>query len=115
MGDEVMDSEPTPTDVIDPRQQTLLRFFQPRTQSASPFKPSREALAPRANETAMCQDDALRYEAFGRNNSVGSTSGSESTSPGFNQMDMDMDMDMNTDETSESSNSAANNGVVRWM
>ncbi|CAI7621064.1 Ribonucleoprotein LSM domain eukaryotic/archaea-type [Penicillium manginii] len=109
--DEVMDSEPTET--IDPRQQSLLRFFQPRTQSGPSFKPSREALAPRANETAVGNDDALRREAFERINSVDSACGSETTSPGFNQMDVDMDMD--TDESCESSTPGVNIGVTSWM
>lgn len=108
-----MDSEPTSAETVDPRQQSLLRFFQPRTQPASPFKPSRQALAPRANETAMSQDEIIRREAFERMNSVGSTSGSDIMSPGFNQMDVNMDMD--TDESSETSNATANMGAVGWM
>jgi len=108
-----MDSEPTSAETVDPRQQSLLRFFQPRTQPASPFKPSRQALAPRANETAMSQDEIIRREAFERMNSVASTSGSDTMSPGFNQMDVNMDMD--TDESSEGSNTMASIGAAGWM
>lgn len=107
-----MDAEPTlPTETIDPRQQTLLRFFQPRAQAASSFRPSREALAPRANETALEQDELLRRQAF--MTSAGSSNGSETTSPGCNQMDVEMDMD--TDQSSDGSTSASNMGVVGWM
>lgn len=106
-----MDAEPTiSTETIDPRQQTLLHFFQPRAQAASSFRPSREALAPRANETALDQDDLLRRQAF--LTSASSSNGSE-TSPGCHQMDVEMDMD--TDQSSDGSNSAFNMGVVGWM
>ncbi|KAJ5234857.1 uncharacterized protein N7469_004025 [Penicillium citrinum] len=111
--DEDMDSEPTSAETVDPRQQSLLRFFQPRTQPTSPFKPSRQALAPRANETAMSQDEIIRREAFERMISVGSTSGSDTMSPGINQMDVNMDMD--TDESSEGSNTMASIGAAGWM
>lgn len=107
-----MDAEPThPTETIDPRQQTLLRFFQPRDQTAASFRPSREALVPRANETALDQDDLLRQQAF--LTSAGSFSGSESTSPGSNQTDVDVDMDM--EQSRDGCNSASNLGVVGWM
>lgn len=110
-----MDSEPTlpSPEIVDPRQQTLLRFFQPRPQASSPFRPSREALAPRANETAIDSDDMLRRQAF--MGTAGGSSGSETMSPGFNQMDMDMDIDMDTDHSSEGSSSASNMGVMGWM
>jgi hypothetical protein len=110
-----MDTEPTlpSPETVDPRQQTLLRFFQPRPSAASPFRPSREALAPRANETAVDREDMLRRQAFV--NTAGSSSGSETMSPGFNQMDMDIDVDMDTDQSSEGSNSTPNMGVVGWM
>lgn len=61
----------------------------------------------------MSQDEIIRREAFERMNSVGSTSGSDIMSPGFNQMDVNMDMD--TDESSETSNATANMGAVGWM
>lgn len=107
-----MDAESTvsTSEAIDPRQQTLLRFFQPRAQ-ATPFRPSREALAPRANETALDQDDLLRRRAFGV--SAGSSSETETASSDCNQMDVDMDMDM--DQGSDGSNSTPNMGVVGWM
>lgn len=108
-----MDAEPAlPTsETVDPRQQTLLRFFQPRAQAPSSFRPSREALAPRANETALDKDDLLQRQAF--MTSAGSANGSETTSPGCNQMDVDMDMD--TDQSSDGSNSGSNMGMVGWM
>ncbi|KAJ5103277.1 hypothetical protein N7532_003806 [Penicillium argentinense] len=115
--DESMDSETTfdaSTEIVDPRQQTLHRFFQPRAQPAIPFKPSREALAPRANETALDQGAIMQREAFERMNSVGSSNGSETMSPGLNQMDVDMDMDMDTDASSAGSNTA-NMGALGWM
>lgn len=46
---------------------------------------------------------------------AGGSSGSETMSPGFNQMDMDMDIDMDTDHSSEGSSSASNMGVMGWM
>ncbi|KAJ5132153.1 hypothetical protein N7448_006311 [Penicillium atrosanguineum] len=113
--DEAMDSEPTlpSPETVDPRQQTLLRFFQPRPQVASSFRPSRQALAPRANETAIDRDDMLRRQAF--MNPAGSSSGSETMSPGVNQMHMDMDVDMDTDQSSGRSNPASNIDVMGWM
>ncbi|KAJ5574368.1 uncharacterized protein N7459_008795 [Penicillium hispanicum] len=115
--DEAMDAEPTipSPETVDPRQQTLLRFFQPRVQTSSPFRPSREALAPRANETALSQDEIIRRQAFKQMNPTGSSSGSETTSLGFNQMDTDVDMDMDTDQSSEGSNPASKIGVMGWM
>lgn len=115
--DETMDSEsmlPTP-ETVDPRQQTLLRFFQPRTQPGSPFRPSRHALAPRANETGMERDDMLRCQAFNGMNATGSSTASETTSPGFNNLDVDMDVDMVTDESSDSSHIASRAGTLGWM
>ncbi|OQD87212.1 hypothetical protein PENANT_c006G07170 [Penicillium antarcticum] len=92
---------------VDPRQQTLHRFFQPTPQQSSPFRPSRQALAPRANETALAQEDILRRRAFEQMTSADSSSTSDSNSPGFNQMgadvDMDMDMDVNSGSGSDSS------------
>ncbi|KAJ5919777.1 Ribonucleoprotein LSM domain eukaryotic/archaea-type [Penicillium verhagenii] len=101
------------SETADPRQHTLLRFFQPRTQPVPHFKPSREALVPRANETLMAQDEALRRTAFQQMPTGAGSSGSETMSTGFNQMDTDMDMD--TDESSEGSNLSANVGVTSWM
>ncbi|KAJ6110639.1 hypothetical protein N7486_002874 [Penicillium sp. IBT 16267x] len=98
---------------VDPRQHTLLRFFQPRTQPAVQFKPSREALVPRANETSMTQDEALRRAAFQQMTVGAGSSESETMSTRFNQMDIDMDMD--TDESSEGSNSSPNTGAIAWM
>lgn len=112
--DENMEAEealPTP-ETVDPRQQTLLRFFQPRPQSTLPFKPSREALAPRANETAIEQDDAARQHSF---NQGGSTPDGI-VSDGFNaDVDMDMDMDMDTDQSSEGSNFGSKMGLAGWI
>ncbi|KAJ6171911.1 Ribonucleoprotein LSM domain eukaryotic/archaea-type [Penicillium chermesinum] len=105
--DEMMEAEqvsPTP-EAIDPRQQTLLQFFQPRTQPMLPFKPSREALAPQANETAIDQADAMRRQTFEQRN-LGVPNGSGTASNGFNQLgtETDMDMDVDTDQSSEGSN-----------
>lgn len=113
MTDEVMNDETTlsTAETIDPRQQTLLRFFQPRAQPTSPFRPSREALAPRANETALDRDDLVRRQAFGV--LTGGSNGSETTSPDCDQMDVDMDLD--TDQGSDGSNATPNIGVVGWM
>lgn len=109
------DHPPQSSDAVDPRQHTLLQFFQPRTQPTIQFKPSREALVPRANETSMTQDEALRRAAFQQMTVGAGSSGSETMSTGFNQVDMDMDMD--TDESSEGSNSSpnANAGAMAWM
>lgn len=115
--DEFVDAEPTVPlpQTADPRQQTLLRFFQPQAQPSSPFRPSREALAPRANETALSQDDVMRRQAFEQLNTTSSSNGSEATTSGFNQMDTDIDMDMDTDQSSDDSNMAFKAGVVGWM
>ncbi|KAJ5992321.1 hypothetical protein N7451_008045 [Penicillium sp. IBT 35674x] len=101
------------SETVDPRQHTLLRFFQPRTQPTVQFKPSREALVPRANETSMTQDEALRRAAFQQMAVGAGLSGSETMSAGFNHVDMDMDMD--TDESSEGSDSSPNVGAMAWM
>lgn len=92
---------------VDPRQQTLHRFFQPTPQQSSPFRPSRQALAPRANETALAQEDLVRRRAFDQMNLADSSSASDSNSPGFNQMgaDVDMDIDMHVDSGSGSDGS----------
>ncbi|CAL5870106.1 uncharacterized protein PFLUO_LOCUS4341 [Penicillium psychrofluorescens] len=105
---EAMDSEPSPitvSDAIDPRQKTLLQFFRPDQQPASPFRPSRQALAARANECALTtQDDLVRLHAFERLNSIASSSGSESNSPGFmGQADADVEMDMDGGSSSSDS------------
>ncbi|KAJ5789564.1 uncharacterized protein N7518_006575 [Penicillium psychrosexuale] len=91
---DTMDSEPTPEtpEVLDPRQQTLHRFFHPKPQPSSAFRPSRQALAPRANETAQAHEDLLRRQAF--NQIISGDSPSESNSPGSNQEGADVDMDM---------------------
>ncbi|KAJ5888273.1 hypothetical protein N7495_008314 [Penicillium taxi] len=118
---EAMDIEESPftAETVDPRQQTLLQFFQPRAQPSSPFKPSREALAPRANETAISQEDYLRREAFQQTSSTGSLNSSETTSTTFGQIDTDMemeiDMDMDTDSSGESSNTAPKMNVPGWI
>ncbi|KAJ5131043.1 uncharacterized protein N7515_007082 [Penicillium bovifimosum] len=94
---DTMDSEPTSEtpEPVDPRQQTLHRFFQQTTQRSTPFRPSRQALAPRANETALTQEYILRRQAFDQTSSVGSAS--ERNSPGFDTMGADVDMDMEMD------------------
>lgn len=121
ISEEIMEdasSLPTP-ETVDPRQQTLLRFFQPRAQQGPSFKPSREALVPRANDIAMNEEDALRLATFEQMKAGNSSCGSETMSNGVNpvgtDMDMDMDMDMDTDESSDGSNAASNMGAVGWM
>ncbi|KAF4761756.1 hypothetical protein N7455_002784 [Penicillium solitum] len=116
---DTMDSEPTletPEDV-DPRQQTLHRFFQQKPQQSSSFRPSRSALAPRANETALAQEDLLRRQAFNQMSSGDSSS--ESNSPGSNQMgaDVDMDMDMDSRNGGDELDQAPKNwvGGMAWM
>ena len=118
--DDTMDSEPTvEPEVVDPRQQTLHQFFKAPQQSST-FRPSRQALAPRANETALAEEET-RYRAFNQMNGAGSSSASESNSPGYTQMgaDVDMDMDMDTDcaSGSDASNQMPNNwmGRTAWM
>ena len=115
---EVLDVEsilPTP-ETVDPRQQTLLRFFPLRTPSSSPFRPSREALAPRANETALRQEDFMRRRAFEQMQPPGSLSGSETTSLGYNQVDTDMsmdtDMELDTNQSSDASNLISKIGIM---
>ncbi|OKP14823.1 hypothetical protein PENSUB_5887 [Penicillium subrubescens] len=107
--DAMMDADPSIPfpETVDPRQQTLLRFFQPRAEAMSPFRPSREALAARANETALDKEEIMRHQAFSQMNMAGSTSGSETTSPGFFQTETDVDMDMDGGESSDSSNPVA--------
>ncbi|KAJ6021795.1 hypothetical protein N7540_007299 [Penicillium herquei] len=114
--EQMEEAVPVPTpEEVDPRQQTLLRFFQPRGHQVPRFKPSREALVPLANEIAMNQEDAIRRAAFEQMAVGTNSSGSETTSPGFNSMDMDMDMDMDTNESSPGSNPASNPGSMTWM
>ncbi|CAI7587328.1 unnamed protein product [Penicillium glandicola] len=116
---DTMDSEPTveTPETIDPRQQTLHRFFQQTPQQSSPFRPSRQALAPRANETALDQEDLLRRQAFNQMSSGDSSS--ESNSPGSNQMGVDVDMDIDMDSRSGSAGlgQAHKNwaGGMAWM
>ncbi|KAJ5184828.1 hypothetical protein N7491_007303 [Penicillium cf. griseofulvum] len=114
---DTMDSEPTleTPEAVDPRQQTLHRFFQQKPQQSSSFRPSPQALAPRANETAHTQEDLLRRQAFNQMSS-GDTS-SESNSPGSNQMaDVDMDMDMDSTSGSDGVNQMPKNwvGGMAW-
>ncbi|KAJ5846794.1 hypothetical protein N7534_010463 [Penicillium rubens] len=115
---DTMDSEPTleTPEAIDPRQQTLHRFFQQKPQQSSSFRPSRQALAPRANETALVREDVLRLQAF---NQMSSDSSSESNSPESNQMsaDVDMDMDMDSGSGSDGLDQASKNwaGGMAWM
>jgi hypothetical protein len=116
---DAMDSEPTiEPHEVDPRQQTLDRFFKPPKQQLS-FRPSREALAPRANETALAQDDIMRQQAFNKMNTIASTSTSVSNSPGYNQTspDVDMNMDMDSGSGSDGSDQMPNNwaGDMSWM
>ncbi|KAJ5673052.1 hypothetical protein N7507_002179 [Penicillium longicatenatum] len=113
----IEDAPALSSETIDPRQHTLMRFFKPRTQPTVQFKPSREALVPRANETSMTQDEAQRRAAFQQMTAGAGSTGSETMSTGFNQvgMDMDMDMDMDTDESSEGSNPSPNAGTTAWM
>ncbi|KAJ5341011.1 hypothetical protein N7541_010135 [Penicillium brevicompactum] len=117
---DAMDSEPTvEPEVVDPRQQTLHSFFKAPQQSST-FRPSRQALAPRANETASVNEDIMRYQAFNQMNGTGSSSASESNSPGVQMgADVDMDMDMDTDagSGSDGSNQTPNNwmGATSWM
>ncbi|CAG8003507.1 unnamed protein product [Penicillium nalgiovense] len=118
---DTMDSEPTleTPEAIDPRQQTLHRFFQQKPPQSSSFRPSRQALAPRANETALVQEDVLRLQAFNQMSSGDSSS--ESNSPESNQMgagvDMDMDMDMDSGSGSDGLGQASKNwaGGMAWM
>lgn len=115
---DTMDSEPTleTPEAIGPRQQTLHRFFQQKPQQSSSFRPSRQALAPRANETALVREDVLRLQAF---NQMSSDSSSESNSPESNQMsaDVDMDMDMDSGSGSDGLDQASKNwaGGMAWM
>lgn len=116
---DTMDSEPTleTPEAVDPRQQTLHRFFQQTPQQSSSFRPSRQALAPRANETAQTQEDLLRRQAFNQMSSGDSSS--DSNSPGSNQMgaDVDMDMDMDSRSGSDGLDQAPKNwvGGMAWM
>jgi hypothetical protein len=114
---DTMDSEPTleTPEEVDPRQQTLHRFFQPTLQQSSPFRPSRQALAPRANETALAQEDILRRRAFDQMNSVDSSSTSDSNSPGFNQMGTDVDMDIEMDVDSGSGSDGSGQLSKNWV
>ncbi|KAJ5581940.1 hypothetical protein N7535_000560 [Penicillium sp. DV-2018c] len=102
---DAMDSEPTSEtpEPVDPRQQTLDRFFQQKSQRSTLFRPSREALAPRANETAFTDDYILRRQAFNQMSSVGSAS--ESSSPSSDPMGAEMDMEMDIDSGSGSDGS----------
>jgi hypothetical protein len=96
-------------EAVDPRQKTLHSFFKAPQQSST-FRPSRQALAPRANESALAKEENMRYQAFNQMNGGGSSSASESNSPGYIQMgaDVDMDMDMDSGSGSDGSNQTPN-------
>ncbi|KAI2792675.1 hypothetical protein POX_b02715 [Penicillium oxalicum] len=111
--DTMIEAEPQipGAEAADPRQQTLLRFFQPQPEPMSPFRPSREALAARANETAIHREDLIRRQTFAQLNTTESTSGSETASPGFFNTETDVDMEMEIDGGESSDNS---NPVSKW-
>ncbi|KAF7715569.1 Uncharacterized protein PECH_000457 [Penicillium ucsense] len=110
--DAMTDAEQgTTPEAVDPRQQSLLRFFQPRSEQSSSFRPSPEALAARANETAVHRDDLLRHQAFSQLHASESTSGSETLSPGFLNTDTDMEMEMEVDGEQ---NNDSSNPVSKW-
>ena len=110
-----MDSEPTiEPQEVDPRQQTLHRFFKTPQQPLS-FRPSREALAPRANETALAQEDIIRQQAFNQTHTPGSSSTSVGNSPGYNQMSADVDMDVDMDSGSGSGSDGSDQTPKNWV
>lgn len=115
---DTMDSEPTTEpEAADPRQRTLHQFFKSPQQPSS-FRPSPQALAPRANETAQAREENMRYQAFNQTNGTGSSSASESNSPGYIQTGGDVDMDMDTDcgSGSDGSNLTSKNwGETAWI
>ncbi|CAG8132739.1 unnamed protein product [Penicillium salamii] len=112
---DTMDSEPTiEPEVVDPRQQTLHHFFKTPQQSPT-FRPSRQALAPRANETALAEEESLRYRAFNQLNGAGSASASEGNSPGYTQTCADGDMDMDMDVDCASGSDMSNQTPNTWM
>ena len=114
---DAMDSEPTiEPQEVDPRQQTLHRFFKAPQQQLS-FRPSREALAPRANETALAHEDIMRHQAFNQMNPTSISSTSASNSPGYNQTSTDGDMDMDSGSGSDGLDQAPKEwvGSMAWM
>lgn len=110
---ENTDSEPLPTpETIDPRQQTLHRFFKSAPSSAtSSSRATRQSAGPIQMNNGFLQPYSHNM------NSPGLSMGSDDNrSPSSRfmvaDMDMDVDMDSGSDQSLESKGDA---GRFRWM
>ena len=109
-----MDIESLPApETVDPRQQTLLKFFQPaKTSSSQRFskntqpQPATPTPTPRAIQQPSLIGDAM-------NASIDSDTRTPSLSSQGPSMDMDVDMDLGSDETARDPNLWP--GGLGWM
>ncbi|PLB39076.1 uncharacterized protein BDW47DRAFT_103636 [Aspergillus candidus] len=115
---EEMDIESLPApETVDPRQQTLLKFFQPAKTSSpqsrskgthpQPMTPNR---TPRTSALSF-QQPSLNVDAM--SDSIISDTRTPSLSSQGPSMDMDVDMDSGSDETTRDPNMWA--GGLGWM
>ena len=97
-GTENGESEPLPTpETVDPRQQTLFKFFKPAQSSSA---------LPSSHMTAPSSGDALRDTTMGYNDSRSPSS----------RTGTDMDVDMDTDSGSDQSDLQKQGfGGFSWM
>ena len=116
--DENMDSEPLPTpETVDPRQQTISKFFKPapssRTHSSSHHTSQRPDNRLPVN-SGLLQPYSLHTDSpmmsLGSDNTHSPSSGITGTDM---DMDMDMDMDSGSDESAQGFQRA--NGGFGWM
>ncbi|PLN75792.1 hypothetical protein BDW42DRAFT_180141 [Aspergillus taichungensis] len=115
---EEMDIESLPApETVDPRQQTLLKFFQPAKTSSSQHlskkkhpQPATPNPTPRANALSF-QQPSLDVDAMSA--SVNSGTRTPSLSSQGPSMDMDVDMDSGSDETARDPNLWG--GGLGWM
>ncbi|PYH49072.1 uncharacterized protein BP01DRAFT_353396 [Aspergillus saccharolyticus JOP 1030-1] len=112
-GDEQMEHEPTLSpETVDPRQQTLLKFFRPSQSSSN--KPLHNSAMPKTSDASFVNAapvHLLNMHTSSPGESMGSStfgSASETTST-----DMDVDMDSASEESNYPSRGSA--GGLAWM
>lgn len=105
-----MDSESLPTpEIIDPRQQTLHRFFKSTPSSAPSSHTTGQSAGPIQTNNGFVQPYSV--------NSPGVSMGSDDNcSPSSRLMGADMDMDVDMDSGSDQSHEPKGGvGGFRWM
>lgn len=106
---ENLDSDPLPTpETIDPRQQTLHRFFKSTPSSAPSSHTTRQLAGPIQTNDGFLQPYSV--------NSPVSMGSDDNRSPSSRLMGVDMDMDVDMDSGSDQSHESKG-GVAgfRWM